>query len=324
MNFVIFATFFIYTTQGLDLGSPVSSIPAVSPVPAEREGVNKQSLSPAFTLSSTTPGSTTATTQTTATTTSHTTSHATTHQHNESTSVPATTRPPTTPTPSPGSSTWFVKDNSTGNICILLKAAINLTFTITDRTTNKTKTETENFVIPDEAVLFDGECGISNSTTQLINLKFYKDWKMTFTFTKKDGSYSASNLFIFYDLKNLPGNKTFPTNESHTVKVKDLSILKVNKDGEYFKCDSPTELYNNHSSTKALVEIHVYSLQLEAFRDSKTPSFNSNGVNCKADSKTPSNLIPIIVGSVLGGLILIVLIAYLISRRKRRSGYESV
>jgi len=45
--------------------------------------------------------------------------------------------------------------------------------------------------------------------------------------------------------------------------------------------------------------------------------------DCK-DDLAISNLVPIIVGAALGGLILIVLIAYLIGRKRSRRGYEQV
>lgn len=45
--------------------------------------------------------------------------------------------------------------------------------------------------------------------------------------------------------------------------------------------------------------------------------------DCK-DDRAISNLVPIIVGAALGGLILIVLIAYLIGRKRSRRGYEQV
>jgi len=44
--------------------------------------------------------------------------------------------------------------------------------------------------------------------------------------------------------------------------------------------------------------------------------------DCKDDRI--SNLVPIIVGAALGALILIVLIAYLIGRKRSRRGYEQV
>ena len=44
---------------------------------------------------------------------------------------------------------------------------------------------------------------------------------------------------------------------------------------------------------------------------------------CAAD-QTTSNIVPIAVGAALAGLVVIVLIAYLIGRRKNKKGYESV
>ena len=44
---------------------------------------------------------------------------------------------------------------------------------------------------------------------------------------------------------------------------------------------------------------------------------------CSADEKTNS-IVPIAVGAALAGLVVIVLIAYLIGRRRNRKGYESV
>jgi len=46
-------------------------------------------------------------------------------------------------------------------------------------------------------------------------------------------------------------------------------------------------------------------------------------MECK-DDRAISNLVPIIVGAALGGLILIVLVAYLIGRKRSRRGYEQV
>jgi lysosomal-associated membrane protein 1/2 len=45
---------------------------------------------------------------------------------------------------------------------------------------------------------------------------------------------------------------------------------------------------------------------------------------CGADVEKNSNLIPIIVGACLALLVVIVLIAYLIGRRRSRNGYQSV
>lgn len=52
--------------------------------------------------------------------------------------------------------------------------------------------------------------------------------------------------------------------------------------------------------------------------------FLSDIYECSADEKSNS-IVPIVVGASLAGLVVIVLIAYLIGRRRsRRTGYESV
>jgi lysosomal-associated membrane protein 1/2 len=45
---------------------------------------------------------------------------------------------------------------------------------------------------------------------------------------------------------------------------------------------------------------------------------------CEADAEKDSNLIPIIVGACLATLVIIVLVTYLIGRRRSRNGYQSV
>ena len=55
-------------------------------------------------------------------------------------------------------------------------------------------------------------------------------------------------------------------------------------------------------------------------------------IDCKEDkpktppppTSKPNNIVPIAVGCALAGLVLIVLIAYVIGRRKSHSGYEKV
>lgn len=51
--------------------------------------------------------------------------------------------------------------------------------------------------------------------------------------------------------------------------------------------------------------------------------FSSSGHICVEDMKT-SSIVPIAVGAALAGLVITVLIAYLIGRKRSRRGYESV
>jgi len=67
-------------------------------------------------------------------------------------------------------------------------------------------------------------------------------------------------------------------------------------------------------------------LKVLAFTNQQTDQFPTNQMfeQCKADVRT-SDLVPIIVGACLAGLVIIVLVAYLIGRaRAKRQGYASV
>ena len=51
---------------------------------------------------------------------------------------------------------------------------------------------------------------------------------------------------------------------------------------------------------------------------------NVKAVECAADTTGTSKLVPIIVGSALALLVIMVLVAYIIGRRKHRPGYQQV
>uniref|UniRef100_A0A915MVJ2 CUB domain-containing protein n=1 Tax=Meloidogyne javanica TaxID=6303 RepID=A0A915MVJ2_MELJA len=101
--------------------------------------------------------------------------------------------------------------------------------------------------------------------------------------------------------------------------------------------------YSNMNSTEQNITIPHYYGQPKKSRVDWTASVNSSygptGLSrsrtrlrrpstirnyCAADART-SDLVPIIVGACLGGLVIIVLVAYLIGRvRAKRQGYNSV
>lgn len=54
----------------------------------------------------------------------------------------------------------------------------------------------------------------------------------------------------------------------------------------------------------------------------KLMNYTLSAVHCTADNT--SDVVPIAVGCALAGLVVIVLIAYLVGRRKRSGAYQSV
>ncbi|VDO20095.1 unnamed protein product [Haemonchus placei] len=71
--------------------------------------------------------------------------------------------------------------------------------------------------------------------------------------------------------------------------------------------------------------ITMKNVRVIAFAALDTPEFPKDQVEqCLLDSRT-SDIVPIIVGACLAGLVVIVLVAYLIGRaRAKRQGYASV
>lgn len=90
----------------------------------------------------------------------------------------------------------------------------------------------------------------------------------------------------------------------------------------------------NNTETHFEVNATFTDFRVQPFAHaSKEDDFNKDVTECGQDSSTttartptskPSDVIPIAVGCALAGLVLIVLIAYVIGRRKSHSGYEKV
>jgi len=92
------------------------------------------------------------------------------------------------------------------------------------------------------------------------------------------------------------------------------------KETNGFTCSSAVLKLTNESS------LNFDHLKVVAFANLPTDQFPQSQLfeQCKADMRT-SDLVPIIVGACLAGLVIIVLIAYLIGRaRAKRQGYASV
>ncbi|CAC5421037.1 LAMP1_2 [Mytilus coruscus] len=242
---------------------------------------------------------------------------------NESTSEAPTTTPaqPTTtayPTPKPGSPDVNTYKASNGNgTCLMFKAGIEFTLPVLVKGTNVTKTLGIHKEDKSNDTEFTGDCDASN-TTQTMTVTFYKTSTILMTFTKTDTGYYFSDVDIKFDLNK----ELFPDiDQPGSLSVRKTftkSQFAADKDGSY-KCNDKSDLALMNG-----VNMRTYNLQYAAFQKNIT-EFKSSGISeCSADSDTNS-VVPIAVGAALAGLVVIVLIAYLIGRkRSRQSGYEQV
>lgn len=227
-----------------------------------------------------------------------------------------TTTPRPTLPPQPDKFTWSVTDHK-GVVCILLEAGIRLTFNYL--TANDTVVRDFAVDVPaSNTTIASGMCGHSSQT---IILTFFEDWHLSLTFSMNDTTqYDLSVVSLNYKITpdRFPGakNETGLTNATHT------GVMFVTDEHKKFVCVAVQKIYENTNATNELERIETYSLSFEAFRNSTTATFTDMAKHCEQDEV--SQLVPIIVGAALGGLIVIVLIAYLIGRKRSRRGYESV
>lgn len=93
-----------------------------------------------------------------------------------------------------------------------------------------------------------------------------------------------------------------------------------------YKCITKTKIENVLTNDNVTItSIDLENLQVQPFYDA-TRRFDgyNDATFCKADLEKNSNLIPIVVGACLAVLIVVVLLAYLIGRRRSRPGYQTV
>jgi len=233
--------------------------------------------------------------------------------------------PSPTPTSAPSgkiaNGTWFVNDTDTNIVCVVLKIGVRFNLTYTDKN-NKTK-----FYVVDLPVngtnkaTSTGDCG-NNGTSQQITLDFYNNFQFRLDFEQNNEKkkFYVKTFMLDYD----QGKAPFPTED-----VKDPKKVTSARDnqteweasvGNSYLCISDTTINLSDGNGKDVLT--VAELQVEAFRNDKDLEFG-DAQECSADDNT-NNIVPIAVGAALAALVVIVLIAYLISRNKNKGGYESV
>jgi hypothetical protein len=201
-----------------------------------------------------------------------------------------------------------------------LRVRFSLTFDI-DYNAEFNKTDFNSTArIPLDTVLdYDGICNDSLTT---LSLKLDNNWQLTFTYKLKNkNEYSLDTVALNYT--TVPA--LFP-NITDADKDKSISVMGTNLEefqasiGNSFKCYALTSV---DLTSGVKVEFRNYQGQPFISPNSKTPDFDT-AIECSADTAGTSKLVPIIVGSSLAVLVVLVLVAYIIGRHKHRTGYQQV
>lgn len=287
---VVVCVGYAVTEDAVDPTASTERPPPTSPTSVHASTTAKESTSSA---AKTSASSTVVSSQSTA----HETS---THAHVSTTSKP--------------SDLWSFQQN--GSYCILVKAAISIEFKYQSTVTHQTNTSKISVPSPQNTTVH-GSCG---ANSQWIEIGFFDDWKLMLVFkqTNDSKSYNMSEVHLTWNF----------TNGHIPDAPKNISGENGNSDPRFttskagYLCMARTKLYDNSTVENGLLAIYTEQLRLEAFQAKKEPIFSEQYERCKED--TISNLVPIIVGACLGGLIIVVLVAYLIGRKRSRRGYESV
>uniref|UniRef100_A0A8C0F7P6 Lysosome-associated membrane glycoprotein 1 n=1 Tax=Bubo bubo TaxID=30461 RepID=A0A8C0F7P6_BUBBB len=215
--------------------------------------------------------------------------------------VPTTSPAPTASPPNPA----VGKYNVTGpnGTCVLAYMGLQLNITYPKKD-GKMGLDLLNF-IPHNTT-FSGRC---DNTSAFLNLTFEKT-RVIFHFALN----ASTEKFFLQGLNvstTLPSEAKVPKFEASNNSMSDLRATV----GNSYKCSAEENL---QVTNYALV--NVFNVQIQVF---KIDGDKFGAVEeCQLDEN--NMLIPIIVGAALAGLVLIVLIAYLIGRKRSHAGYQTI
>ncbi|NWW53802.1 LAMP1 protein, partial [Pedionomus torquatus] len=215
--------------------------------------------------------------------------------------VPTTSPAPTASPPNP----TVGKYNVTGpnGTCVLAYMGLQLNITYLKKD-EKMGLDLLNF-IPHNTT----SAGTCDNTSAFLNLTFEKT-KVVFRFAL---NASAEKFFLqgVSVSTTLPSEAKVPKFEASNNSMSELRATV----GNSYRCSAEENL---QVTDKALV--NVFNVQVQVF---KIDGDKFGAVEeCLLDEN--NMLIPIIVGAALAGLVLIVLIAYLIGRKRSHAGYQTI
>lgn len=210
-----------------------------------------------------------------------------------------TTSPPPIP-PVPERGNYSVTDGN-GTVCVLALMGLQLNIT---HTTTQNQSVSELMNLQPNQTTVSGSCGVTESSLRLSD----ETTNLTFSFTMNSttqkyylSAVSVSVLWPDMSVVFEAGNTS-------------LSALQCSV-GRSYVCSAQQML-----SVTPVFSINTFRLQLQPFNI--TANRFSTAEECRVDQE--NMLIPIIVGAALAGLVLIVLVAYLIGRKRTHAGYQTI
>ncbi|KAG7502598.1 hypothetical protein JOB18_023099 [Solea senegalensis] len=199
----------------------------------------------------------------------------------------------------------YVVNGTNGTACLLASIGIQLNITFMSLSKNKTVQEIVN--LQSNTTKSAGSCDTDSASLQLTSETQKIDLNFTFTLNTTSSKYHLSEVSLtaaWTDMKI--GSVSFRNNT--------LDYLRGTL-GFSYMCREKQTL-----SVAQNLSINIFQVQVQPFGVVGT-QFGA-AEECQLDED--DMLIPIIVGAALAGLVLIVLLAYLIGRKRSHAGYQSI
>ncbi|CAN9507229.1 unnamed protein product [Ophioblennius macclurei] len=220
-----------------------------------------------------------------------------------STSSAPTAAPTSTPTPGTPERGNYTVSNSNGTICLLAQMGLQLEVSYVPQSQNKTVKKVMN--LTPSLTNSSGSC--ENGTATLVLMQ-EQTTNLNFTFTLNSTSkrYHLSEISLFAIWSDMSGP---------LVARNDTLDYMRGSLGRSYMCNTEQTL-----SVASSFSLNTFRLQVQPF--GVTTNQFATAEECQLDQD--QMLIPIIVGAALAGLVLIVLIAYLIGRKRSHAGYQTI
>uniref|UniRef100_A0A8C2F0V1 Lysosomal-associated membrane protein 2 n=1 Tax=Cyprinus carpio TaxID=7962 RepID=A0A8C2F0V1_CYPCA len=286
------------TTESPTTTHQTTTKSTTEPTTTTPQTTTKSTTEPTTTTHQTTTKSTTEPPTTPHHNTTNSTTEAPTTVHSNATTAP--TPPPTSPpVPNPTVGNYSVKsDNAT--VCLLAKMGLQFRFKMSE----DSSFQTLNLDPSANVTEVSGTCGSGGNDASLL-LKS-EEITVHFVFTNVSQKFRLHALTLSVKL----GNGNFFNASNNNLSLWEASV------GSSYMCRKE----QSYNITDKLT-LNTFELQVQPFAVQNN-KFNT-AEECFLDSDL-SFLVPIAVGVALSFLIILVLISYLIGRRKSRTGYQSV
>nr|KAF6460462.1 lysosomal associated membrane protein 1 [Molossus molossus] len=137
--------------------------------------------------------------------------------------------------------------------------------------------------------------------------------QLNVTYKKKDNTNASSSHFF---LQEIQLNMTLPDAKDPTFKATNNSLRALQATmGNSYKCNAEEQIWVTEAFSVNIFQVQIQAFQVEGDKFGSVEE-------CQLDEN--NMLIPIAVGGALAGLVLIVLIAYLIGRKRSHAGYQTI